>query len=209
MASHKDLARPLSNDEWVELTDVLDVGDGPDIDYCVGFLTAVATAPSMIPPSEWLPVVLGDRVLDGPDDPHVGLILRPSNTISAGLPAQDVFCPPADEIDRIDDWCRGYMEGVGGRLWVESFDAMAPVFPIAVLAGAQSLNDPEDEDHIDDEEGWKQDARQRLGSLALQAFVKLRAARQRGTPKVGRNDPCPCGSGKKYKKCCLGKQSEP
>ncbi len=24
----------------------------------------------------------------------------------------------------------------------------------------------------------------------------------RATPKVGRNDPCPCGSGKKYKKCC-------
>jgi preprotein translocase subunit SecA len=21
-------------------------------------------------------------------------------------------------------------------------------------------------------------------------------------PRVGRNDPCPCGSGKKYKKCC-------
>jgi hypothetical protein len=21
--------------------------------------------------------------------------------------------------------------------------------------------------------------------------------------RVGRNDPCPCGSGKKYKKCCL------
>jgi preprotein translocase subunit SecA len=25
---------------------------------------------------------------------------------------------------------------------------------------------------------------------------------RRGVPKVGRNDPCPCGSGKKYKKCC-------
>ncbi|MDH3213483.1 MAG: SEC-C metal-binding domain-containing protein [Myxococcales bacterium] len=24
---------------------------------------------------------------------------------------------------------------------------------------------------------------------------------QRSVPKVGRNDPCPCGSGKKYKKC--------
>jgi SEC-C motif-containing protein len=24
----------------------------------------------------------------------------------------------------------------------------------------------------------------------------------RSTPKVGRNDPCPCGSGKKFKKCC-------
>lgn len=26
---------------------------------------------------------------------------------------------------------------------------------------------------------------------------------EREGPKVGRNDPCPCGSGKKYKKCCL------
>ena len=25
----------------------------------------------------------------------------------------------------------------------------------------------------------------------------------REEPKVGRNDPCPCGSGKKFKKCCL------
>jgi len=24
--------------------------------------------------------------------------------------------------------------------------------------------------------------------------------------KVGRNDPCPCGSGKKFKKCCLGQE---
>jgi uncharacterized protein YecA (UPF0149 family) len=25
----------------------------------------------------------------------------------------------------------------------------------------------------------------------------------RDTKKIGRNDPCPCGSGKKYKNCCL------
>lgn len=25
---------------------------------------------------------------------------------------------------------------------------------------------------------------------------------RRSEPKIGRNDPCPCGSGKKYKKCC-------
>jgi tetratricopeptide (TPR) repeat protein len=25
--------------------------------------------------------------------------------------------------------------------------------------------------------------------------------------KIGRNDPCPCGSGKKYKKCCMGKET--
>ncbi|MDR0339929.1 MAG: SEC-C domain-containing protein [Desulfovibrio sp.] len=29
-----------------------------------------------------------------------------------------------------------------------------------------------------------------------------KAPDRRETPKVGRNDECPCGSGKKYKKCC-------
>jgi preprotein translocase subunit SecA len=29
---------------------------------------------------------------------------------------------------------------------------------------------------------------------------------ERSAPKIGRNDPCPCGSGKKYKKCCLPKE---
>ena len=27
---------------------------------------------------------------------------------------------------------------------------------------------------------------------------------RRSEPKIGRNDPCPCGSGRKYKKCCAG-----
>ncbi len=29
---------------------------------------------------------------------------------------------------------------------------------------------------------------------------------RREGPKIGRNDPCSCGSGKKYKKCCLNKE---
>ncbi len=34
------------------------------------------------------------------------------------------------------------------------------------------------------------------------------AAEQTPTrPRAGRNDPCPCGSGRKYKKCCSGKES--
>ncbi len=31
---------------------------------------------------------------------------------------------------------------------------------------------------------------------------------KRSTSKIGRNDPCPCGSGKKYKKCCMMKKSD-
>ena len=34
------------------------------------------------------------------------------------------------------------------------------------------------------------------------AAPKPAAPVRRDAPKVGRNDPCPCGSGRKYKKCC-------
>ncbi len=34
---------------------------------------------------------------------------------------------------------------------------------------------------------------------------RTHAAPKNPSQKVGRNDPCPCGSGKKFKKCCLGK----
>ena len=40
----------------------------------------------------------------------------------------------------------------------------------------------------------------RLRPLMLQALEEAESAVK--IPKVGRNDPCPCGSGKKYKKCC-------
>jgi uncharacterized protein len=43
--------------------------------------------------------------------------------------------------------------------------------------------------------------RQSPEQQAPSAPAKVRQA----DPKTGRNDPCPCGSGRKYKKCCLGK----
>ena len=32
--------------------------------------------------------------------------------------------------------------------------------------------------------------------------VPVQITYRREEPKIGRNDPCPCGSGKKYKNCC-------
>jgi len=54
-----------------------------------------------------------------------------------------------------------------------------------------------------------------MAAVLVQAYRYFRAQRQispgaqatelrRSTPKVGRNNPCPCGSGKKYKNCCGG-----
>ncbi len=45
----------------------------------------------------------------------------------------------------------------------------------------------------------EQDAADLLSSAPIEPYI-------RDAPKVGRNDPCPCGSGKKYKKCCLDAQ---
>jgi preprotein translocase subunit SecA len=45
------------------------------------------------------------------------------------------------------------------------------------------------------------------GGAAIERPAR-RAPIQRTEPRVGRNDPCPCGSGKKYKKCCLPKEQQ-
>ena len=48
---------------------------------------------------------------------------------------------------------------------------------------------------------FKMAERQRAAATAPQGERKVKQIRL-DTPKVGRNDPCPCGSGRKYKKCC-------
>ena len=43
---------------------------------------------------------------------------------------------------------------------------------------------------------------ERKGTAVASASVASNTTVRRDGPKVGRNDPCPCGSGKKYKNCC-------
>jgi len=50
--------------------------------------------------------------------------------------------------------------------------------------------------------------RQRAAAAAPQGETKVKQIKLQH-PKVGRNDPCPCGSGKKYKKCCGASTSKP
>lgn len=51
--------------------------------------------------------------------------------------------------------------------------------------------------------GWPEPA-QEPGLVAASDRGDAVPAPYRAPPKVGRNDPCPCGSGRKYKKCCGG-----
>ena len=46
------------------------------------------------------------------------------------------------------------------------------------------------------------------GAIEKDRFKEMKLAPtqeqlHRDPPRVGRNEPCPCGSGKKFKKCCL------
>lgn len=48
---------------------------------------------------------------------------------------------------------------------------------------------------------WMKDHEQELRAEGAPEQAKVETVVHEG-PRIGRNDPCPCGSGKKYKKCC-------
>ena len=54
------------------------------------------------------------------------------------------------------------------------------------------------------EESFQRKKRRELEQARMAGSGEAQTVQQvvRGTAKIGRNDPCPCGSGKKYKKCC-------
>ena len=54
------------------------------------------------------------------------------------------------------------------------------------------------------EEAFQRRKRRELEQARMAGAGERQPVQQviRGSAKVGRNDPCPCGSGKKYKKCC-------
>ena len=76
------------------------------------------------------------------------------------------------------------------------------IFKVRLEAGAQARSVWNVSQTAHDEVGqFAMAEQQRAAAQAPQGEQKVKQIRLE-TPKVGRNDPCPCGSGKKYKKCC-------
>ena len=66
-----------------------------------------------------------------------------------------------------------------------------------------------DEEHIKRrQERWKTEAEKKVERQYEDESEELLEPPAQETPKIGRNSPCPCGSGKKYKKCCMGKDKK-
>jgi len=99
----------------------------------------------------------------------------------------------------------------GSRMFEEMLETIEDrvtdiIFKVHLEAGARARNVWNVSQTSHDEVGqFAMAERQRAAAQAPQGEVKIKQIKLE-QPKVGRNDPCPCGSGKKYKKCC-GKNS--
>ncbi len=95
----------------------------------------------------------------------------------------------------------------GFRMFDEMLEAIEDrvtdiIFKVRLEAGARARSVWNVSQTMHDEVGqFAMAERQRAAAQAPQGEVTVKQIKL-DHPKVGRNDPCPCGSGKKYKKCC-------
>ena len=226
------LDTPLSDDEQAALADLLlarfgddDDGHSEDrdegilaLDELDGFFTAIVSGPEPVLLSEWLPAVWGDFPPDWPtiaDAQHaMNLLARLQNMIANELMvAPDEFEPlfSEQEVDGqtiviVDEWCEGYLRGV--RLAGDAWELEHPTVT-ALLQPLRAFCE-ESEWYGHEASDTEADALRHCivpNVRALHAYWLNQSAPRpplrREGPRTGRNDPCPCGSGRKYKQCCL------
>ena len=202
------------------------------LDCLDGFLTAIATSPSMPAASVWMPRVWGPSAQDEPVfvshaqmEKITGLIMRHLGSLVVGLrdgcePIFDSAVYPDSPREFVDGemWAYGYMTAVNlqREIWQPAFDdpACAELLRPIYLLGTEDLS-PEQEALVETPEQREELSKQIPDSVvALYNYwtptrrASVDPAVARVMPKVGRNEKCPCGSGRKYKKCC-GAASEP
>lgn len=188
-----------------------------------GFVTAVVSGPEMIVPSQWLPLVWGGEenapIWDSMEEYQriFGLMIRHMNNTSATLmqePAEFEPCFLESEVRGVthwvvDEWCAGYMKGVG--LYPRQLTAGPDMDDM--LAPIRQFADPDGWDRLESKNGDEIRCLQEQIAPAVRAIHSYWLARRtpanaqsapyiRPEPKLSRNDPCHCGSGRKYKKCC-------
>ena len=206
-----------------EEADTLDRDEGVlDISELDGLFTALVSGPVMTVPSQWLPVVWGDfePVWDSQEEFEeiFSLMIRHMNGIAhLLLEYPEEFEPmflgrevEGNTCTIVDEWCDGYLRGVelsqddwyaGG---MEMADLLAPVFAFTEKTQWRA-HDLAYEEMVKVQQAIAGNVR-KIHAYWLERrsdSAPLNQPVRRSTPRVGRNDPCPCGSGKKYKKCCL------
>gem|GEM_PF-1781959 len=182
-------------------------------DWTIGFLTAICAGPDPIPPPVWVAEVAPDVAHE--EDPaaraKLDTLARLCGAVAETLrTTPEIICPEPDKpASEAADFCRGYVHGARmHETWRNDETAAKKLVPFEALA-AGTVENVEAVDGegapIADPAAWTTTQRERLGSYVAELYAYWKAKRQvvHAAPKVGRNDPCPCGSGRKHKKCCL------
>jgi uncharacterized protein len=182
-----------------------------------GFLTAVAIGPELIMPSEWLPVIWGkgEPEFESAEEAQgvIGAIMARYNEILHLIRHQPddyepVLWETPDGEAVAGDWAEGFMAGVALRrsAWqplVESEEDGGLLAPIVAF-----LHDEEGNPLIPGETKELAEVQKMAIELiapsvqAISNYWEANRPRPRRASKTGRNEPCPCGSGRKYKRCC-------
>ena len=193
-----------------------------DISTLDGLFTAIVSGPVSVMPSQWLPAIWGDfePVWENEKEFEAifALMVRHMNGISVMLmESPDDFEPIFMErkvkgktYTVVDEWCEGYWLGV--TLAAEPWSAaMKPLLrslaPIVSFTGITNWR--AHELSIEEMELLQDGIAPGVREIHAYWLEQRSEAGPAAGParnsefKVGRNDPCPCGSGKKYKKCCL------
>jgi uncharacterized protein len=201
---------PLSAEEEAELRSLLQQGGSKSLEFARGVFQAAASSPSRLEPTDWLGLVLGDDSADPVTLRRTfALLMRDYNACVECLALGVPVVPRPEDVVAIEEFCKGYVRtSQKDARWTANLDAFEATLPFAVLAGyldEQKLLAFVPDDVID-AQAWKEQARLTLGDSVARAFALWSEARRaqpvQAEEKPGRNEPCPCGSGKKFKKCC-------
>ena len=111
----------------------------------------------------------------------------------------------------VDEWCAGYVRGVqlaadrGGTAGLEMDILLMPIlaFTSETRWRAHDLSSDVEIDNIRNAIIPNVRAIHAYWLARREGRVSSPEPVRRSQTSVGRNDPCPCGSGKKFKKCCL------
>jgi uncharacterized protein len=188
---------------------------GTTADWAAGFFAAVHTGPNVLAPSAWVPSFTPEAGFTDNQDATTSIVtlLQLYNQIGNVMSDKpEALCPDPEDEEGVEDFCSGYVAGIRlHEAWRTDKIAMSAASIFAILGGLvprEELKDPEGQPWPDLDE-WLQSQRVDLGDHVNQLWKHWAATRkgnvavERQKRQVGRNDPCPCGSGKKYKKCCL------